>query len=229
MPDEQTSLCFITLDQSGERSFTHRGGDPFGALSKADLDMDVIKGSRAIVFSCGALRSTASYAAVKQAVAGATGLICCDPGGFPRAWGVREEIHERIVEVASQCHIFKCSKDEGALYFGEAQPQMAVQKILNRGARLAVVTDGENGAYYATRKQSGHVAAPEVTVVDTTGAGDAFMAGLIFGLTRDESPEIPDEPHLRSIISFACRAGADAVTQLGAVNEPPSATGTRPL
>ena len=97
-------------------------GDPFGGLTVADLDMDVIGTAKAISFSCGALRSEQSYEAVKAASAACKGLVCCDPGGFPDAWGDRKEISHRIRLVAGDCDVFKCSAEEAKAYFDIATP-----------------------------------------------------------------------------------------------------------
>lgn len=218
LPTTQTGLCFISLDADGERSFTHRGGDPFGGLTVADLDMDVIGTAKAISFSCGALRSEQSYEAVKAAAAVCKGLVCCDPGGFPDAWGDRKEISHRIRLVAGDCDVFKCSAEEAKAYFDITTPREAVLHIHKMGCRLAVVTAGDDGAYFASDMGSGHTRPPQVNVVDTTGAGDAFMAGLIYRLTATLSGLASmDLETLQSHIQFACQTGAAAITQLGAV------------
>jgi hypothetical protein len=60
------------------------------------VEVDAIRHARAIVFSCGALRSADSAAAVTAARQLTQGLVCCDPGCFPRAWGSPTEIEPRI-------------------------------------------------------------------------------------------------------------------------------------
>ena len=47
---------------------------------------------------------------------------------------------------------------------------------------MVVITLAEHGLYYATREGSGHIPAPRVEVVDATGAGDALIAGMVYGL-----------------------------------------------
>jgi len=215
---ERSALCFVTLDATGERSFTHRGGDPFGSLNSTDLDITQIRQARAISFSCGALRTHASMEAVHVAMKTATGLICCDPGGFPPSWGDEEDIGHRVRSVASQCHIFKCAADEAARYFGIESPDDAARHIQSTGAVLAIVTDGSNGAFFARSGDAGHVPAPTAVVVDTTGAGDAFMAGLLTSVTRDGmDPKTATLAAIEEAIAFACRVGAAAVTRRGAV------------
>nr|WP_290667455.1 carbohydrate kinase family protein [Ardenticatena sp.] len=61
----------------------------------------------------------------------------------------------------------------------------AARELVARGVRMVVVTLGGDGLVYATRRESGRVPALGVDVVDITGVGDAFTAGLVFGLLND--------------------------------------------
>ncbi|MEZ4436007.1 MAG: PfkB family carbohydrate kinase [bacterium] len=62
------------------------------------------------------------------------------------------------------------------------------------------------------------MAAPRVEVVDTTGAGDAFMAALLYRLARDEArPGEIGRERLLGHLAFACEIGAGAVTKRGAI------------
>jgi len=85
----------------------------------------------------------------------------------------------------------------------------AADAILARGARSVAVTLGALGAYWADRGGAGHVIAPPVEyVIDTTGAGDAFVGAVASRLAHGES--------LSVAVEYGVRAGAFAVTRLGA-------------
>jgi ribokinase len=85
----------------------------------------------------------------------------------------------------------------------------AAAELLSLGPRSAVITIGESGAVFAEGGDSAdRVPAPEVSVVDTTGAGDAFVGALATRLARGDS--------LAGAVSYAVRAGAAAVTKEGA-------------
>lgn len=62
-------------------------------------------------------------------------------------------------------------------------------KILNGFARVVVITLGERGCYVKTKDEDVHVPAIKTKVVDTTGAGDAFAAGFLYGLIKDKPLE----------------------------------------
>ena len=62
--------------------------------------------------------------------------------------------------------------------------QMAI-RLVHMGVEIAIVTRGEMGLYYATSDERGHIPALQRDIVDLTGAGDALMAAVIFGLLND--------------------------------------------
>jgi ribokinase len=88
------------------------------------------------------------------------------------------------------------------------QAAAAAHVLLDYGAPAVVVTLGEQGALLATRDQTTHFPAFPITPVDTTAAGDAFVAGLAVSLSEGRS--------MAEAIRWGNAAGALAATQLGA-------------
>lgn len=83
----------------------------------------------------------------------------------------------------------------------------AVRALRALGPRAAIVTCGEDGAYYSDGDIEGHVPAFEVQAVDTTGAGDVFHGAFAFGLCQDWS--------IQDTITFASVVSAIKCTQIG--------------
>jgi ribokinase len=83
-------------------------------------------------------------------------------------------------------------------------------QLVKYGIRDVVVTLGERGALWASAAGLQYFGAYPVNAVDTTGAGDAFNAGLAAALVRGESME--------SAIDYGCRAGAFCVTRNGVID-----------
>jgi ribokinase len=83
------------------------------------------------------------------------------------------------------------------------------QQLLEYGIRDVVVTLGESGALWASAAGLQYFSAYPVQAIDTTGAGDAFNAGLAAALVRGES--------MASAIDQGCRAGAFCVTRNGVI------------
>ncbi|WP_042418288.1 carbohydrate kinase [Geomicrobium sp. JCM 19038] len=72
---------------------------------------------------------------------------------------------------------------------GDGYEQLA-DGILNKGVENVVITDGKNGIYYKQKQgTTNHLEAAEVHVTDATGAGDAFVAGLLYALNEDKTLE----------------------------------------
>ncbi|HEY0831154.1 MAG TPA: carbohydrate kinase [Candidatus Dormibacteraeota bacterium] len=136
-----------------------------------------------------------------------------------------DEYRDRLRTVISQSTIVKASDTDVAWLYPNLDYEDAAVRILDEGVRLAVVTLGADGAYGAHRDLRLKVPAPQVTVVDTIGAGDAFGAALLAWL-HDHGcvqPEISlEEAELRSALEFACLAAAITCTRAGA--DPPRAS-----
>ena len=90
-----------------------------------------------------------------------------------------------------------CNLQEAEMFFAHHLEGLTVQELLEvlrkrvKKARIQrmVITLGERGALFISAQECGYVPAPRVDVIDTTGAGDAFFAGVVIGLTYGKSLE----------------------------------------
>ena len=88
-----------------------------------------------------------------------------------------------------------CNLQEAEMYFahhleGLSIPELTevlAQLVKNARIRRMVITLGNEGAVYIGDEEAGSIDAPRVDVIDTTGAGDAFFAGVVIGLTYGKS------------------------------------------
>ena len=132
------------------------------------------------------------------------------------------EYRERLQTAISQSTIVKASQADLAWICPGLDYELAAAQILRDGVSIVVVTLGSRGAYGAHRDARIHVAAPQVDVVDTIGAGDAFGAALLAWL-HDHGAIRPDlsleEEQIKAALDFACLAGALTCTRAGA--DPP--------
>lgn len=116
------------------------------------------------------------------------------------------------------CHCFVCNQQEAGLLFSDDYQDKTpaeMQAILASNVASAnipcmVVTMGGAGAVYASADgESGFVPAKKVHVIDTTGAGDAFFAGVAIGLTYGKS--LPDSCEIGSRLAASVICTLDNV------------------
>src|SRR5690606_6331765 len=116
----------------------------------------------------------------------------------------------------------KISSDECAFVTGVAEPLAAARRLVSMGPTLAVVTTGAKGCVWARADgESGSVPARRGDSVDTTGAGDAFMAVLLAGVAGrvaagEDALRIAPE-RLEGILARASEAGTRVCGRMGAV------------
>jgi fructokinase len=128
-------------------------------------------------------------------------------------------MRRRLWGVFTRCEIVKCADHETYWLTEEDDPLRAAQALIKGGARCAIVTLGADGALWARQGEHGVIPSPYVDVLDTTGAGDAFMSGLLAAIAHKTTApsELPRE-EFEELISFAAHIGAQAVTRLDAIH-----------
>ena len=112
-----------------------------------------------------------------------------------------------VAVVLPEVDYFVPNDDEAAALTGESDPRRQAERLLELGAGTVVVTMGERGLVAASRDETIELPAPPVEVVEPSGAGDAFAAGLVYGLLEGWA--------LRRCLEFASVIGASACTRLG--------------
>lgn len=85
--------------------------------------------------------------------------------------------------------LFFPNEVEAARMTGEREPETMLRAFQSAGARAVVLKMGERGAAMLVEHRLLHLAAPRVNTVETTGAGDCFDAGFLFGWLRGKGPE----------------------------------------
>ena len=179
---EPTGRCLIVVTPDGERTMsTYLGAS--ATIEAAHLDHDLI-GSASITFLEGYLfdqpaAKNAFRVAAEAAHAAGRKVALTLSDGFC----VERHRDDFVALVESGVDILFANEDEITKLY-ECGFDDAVARV--RGAcELAAVTRGEQGSVIVTADEVVEVAAePVATVVDTTGAGDLYAAGFLFGLTH---------------------------------------------
>ena len=210
--DARTGLWFIALDASGDRTFFA----PTGADSADKFidDSDFARVPEAGIFHCGSSAHVRPGAGdvLRRAVRAAKqrGMtVSFDPNVRAHLWRDLKDLTALCRDVFPFCDIVKLSDDELQPCLGVSTSERALDALHGLGVKLACVTLGARGAMARRGDERAQVKAPQVAVVDTTGAGDGFVAGL---LSKD-----PLAAPLEAALAFACRVGSSVCEKLGAV------------
>lgn len=215
----RTQLCFITLDHKGDRHFNGRGPDASLSLGLQDIKPSLFTDPKALVITCGSLRTRQGVYAIERAMKSIKGWIVCDPGTCPPEWCKPDLMRKRLWGVFSRCEIVKCADHETYWLVEEDDPMKAAKRLIESGAQCAIVTCGAEGAAWAREKDCGFLPAPRVATVDTTGAGDAFLSALMASLIQsDIKPGIMAKSEWERHLLIAHHIAALAVTHKGAVH-----------
>lgn len=147
-------------------------------------------------------------------------MVTYDPNIRPDLLGSQAEARSIFEDLVPLTDVVKLSDEDAAWLYPRLSLEDAAARILELGTGLAVVTRGSAGSLLATPATRQHVPSIRSVVADTIGAGDSYMAALIYGLlTRGTEGLGPDV--LESLGRTATKAAAITVRRPGA-NPPTS-------
>lgn len=132
-------------------------------------------------FSCWPLSRNPARATTEKAIQRAKlnkSLVCFDPNYHPKIWGKEEDAIAYIKSIIQHVDIIKPSEDDAERLFGQDTRENQIDKFLNLGAKLVILTLGEDGAIVSNGTNCIRVKSMAIEVADATGAGDAFWAGF---------------------------------------------------
>jgi fructokinase len=220
----QTPLAFVGSNGRGGRSFIFYQEGTADSLLRTDeveARRDLIANARVFHFGSLTLRSEPGFSATLAAarIARESGcLVSFDPNVRLEVWDSAERGRQVMLDSMQLADVLKVSGDELEFLTDTYEVDLACQRLRARGPALVVVTLGEQGCYYDTGVSSGFVSGVSVRTVDTLGAGDAFLAGLLTGLTTGPHGTVMnDDAALRNALRFANAVGAITTTRYGAV------------
>lgn len=208
-PENPTGLALIGVDDSGENCITVAGGANM-AVGNADIERadSLFQAARVLMLQLEVPMGAVIAAAARARACG--GLVIMDPApapteGLPEAlWGLIDVITPNESETCALTGIDPQDKADAA---------QAAGRLIERGARMAVVKMGGRGVWWQDGADGGFIAPFAVNAIDTVAAGDCFNAGLATALARGET--------LEQATRIAAACGALAVTKRGAADAAP--------
>ena len=229
-----TALVLVSLDSEGERSFNfYRHNTADLAMSKSAIDKIDFTQIQTFHFCSNTLthadlNTTTLHALALARAQGVT--ISFDVNLRQQLWPELNDLLSRVEVCLAQSDIVKLSKEE-ADYLANMKGMTYneyLQHILSLEVRLIVVTDGPNAIQVLTKNDNTLIDVPRITPVDTTAAGDSFIAGFLFALNTSSDKPINDKlaslETIKNSVLFASRCGAYTCQQKGAFAALPSAS-----
>ena len=223
----RTALAFVTLQADGEREFLfyrHPSADML--FTPEEVDKAAIRAAKIFHFDSISLaappsRKTALHAADYAVSEGK--LISYDVNLRLMLWASDDEARAGIMAGMSRANVMKLSDAELEFMTGRVDPGDIRRQLWHDGLKLAVLSMGERGSIAITERGEMVVPSIKVRPVDTTGAGDGFVAGLLSGIARH--PEVlDDDKGLAELCRYANAVGAITTTQRGAIPALPTAS-----
>ena len=218
--EARTALAFVSLKANGERDFMFYRHPSADMLYRPDeLDEGYIRGAK--IFHYGSIsligepsRST-TLKAIEIAQSGGL-LVSYDPNLRIDLWPSDREAREGILGAWPLAQVIKISEEELVFLSGQPGLQAGARSLWHDQLKLLVITRGKTGCTYFTPNLTGEVAGFRAQAVDTTGAGDGFVAGLLKGLYENLGHPL-EEAQLIAICRYANAVGALTTTQRGAI------------
>ncbi|MBK8453048.1 MAG: carbohydrate kinase [Thiofilum sp.] len=148
-------------------------------------------------------------------------LISYDPNIRPTVEPNMDIWRNRFMQFSACANLLKISDEDLNLLYPDADPKQKAQEWLARGVDLVLVTRGSKGVWAFNKEHFVEVATPNITVVDTVGAGDTFQAATLYSLQNIQALTSGSlarlaRQDLEDICQFAAKAAAITCTRRGA-------------
>jgi fructokinase len=222
LTDAPTTLALAELDHKGVASYRFYAEGTSAPNLTADgvappaTPASLYVGTLGLVFEP---LATTLETIVTQCPTGT--LVALDPNCRPHAISDSTSYRERLERLLHRADVIKVSSEDLAWLAPNRDEIDATRSMLVRDEAVGLITLGAEGAVIVTRREAIRIQTPEATVVDTIGAGDAFMGAFLAhwsakGLGRDDLRQLQS---LREATEFACEIAAMTCSRQGA--DPP--------
>lgn len=227
-PTAPTRQVYVTRDLAGDRTFA--GFGQYNTAEFADTRLQAKKlpnllFQEADFLVLGTLEL--AYPESEQAIHRALELaeqydlkIVLDVNWRPVFWQDSNMARQKIQESFKRVDFLKLSKEEAEWLFDTADPGAITYRLAS--VEGVLVTDGENGCAYCLGENEGKLPSFSIPVVDTTGAGDSFLAGFIHQLSQHGIHSLQDAQTAKRIVTYASAVGALTTIKPGAIASQPT-------
>lgn len=219
----RTGLAFISLPTPNTREFLfYRNPGADMRLDSKEFDEDFIKNTK--IFHFGSITlinepgKSATLKAVKIAKDSGT-IISYDPNLRLNLWPNAKTAKTEINATLPLADIVKVNDEELFFLTGKDDIKKAMDEILSKGPGLCLVTQGEKGCHFKTKKFFGKFNAYKVNAVDSSGCGDSFVSSILVKIIDNDFKKIiSNKDIMLSIVKFASGAAAITSTKKGVIS-----------
>lgn len=218
---QRTSTVVVDLDDQGERSFTFMVKPSADQCFQPQDIPDFSAGEWLHVCSI-ALANEPSRSSTFESIERikkAGGYFSFDPNLREEVWQQPEELIEVVMKAAAQADVAKFSEEELTYLTQTDTIESGIAALEPLNIPLVIITQGAKGALVITLESQQLISGRVVKPIDTTGAGDAFVGGLLYTLSTAE--DWNTESQISNAIQSAHGCGALATTQKGAMTALP--------
>lgn len=204
-PDKNTGVVHVLVFPSGERFFIDDRGANVN-LAYEDIDLNMVKSSRFVYFLGYSFQDEQTIRSIIRALDDISGntRVVFNPG----APNLADKFREAFTDVILRYVDIIILNEAEARCLTQCDSNKEVLASLLAMTDIVALTKGERGSMVASKNETHTIKATVVRPVDTTGAGDAYSAGLIYGLSQGWD--------LKAAGKFASGIAGKVVTHLGA-------------
>lgn len=223
-----TTLAFVHLSESGDRSFSfYRKPGADMMLKPEEIDTKIIETSKMFHYGSVSLTHEPSRSASLYAIEYAKSigkLISYDVNLRPLLWSNLEEAKSIISDAIKYCDILKISDEELKFLEDHSDLDLGSKNLFERyGTKLILITLGNKGCFFRRGTDTGKAYAYDVPTIDTTGAGDAFLGGILYQiLSKNTEIQNLTFDELNEMIHFSSALSSLVTTRNGALLSMPT-------
>ncbi|WP_318505758.1 carbohydrate kinase [Bacillus sp. T3] len=228
--EANTGLAFVSLKKNGERDFSFYRNPSADLLLEADELDEKTFGTGDYLHFCSVdlVESPMKHTHKKaiNSVKSKNGIISFDPNVRLPLWKNDQDCRKTILEFLPLAHILKVSDEELEFITGISNEKEALKSLFQGDVEVVVYTQGGKGATILTKDIVHVKQGYKMNVVDTTGAGDAFIGGFLFLILKNEvqksNLKTYVEEHGIEMLTFANASGALTTTKKGGISALPT-------
>ena len=212
--NNSTSMVLVTKSKETPLPIFYRSAD-YNLEYNEDIG-SILKNSKIVHFSCWPISQKKSRKVIEKVIEEARKnnvLIGFDPNYHEMIWEEGHDGIEYIKNLIGKLDIIKPSEVDAERIFGPDTPENHVDKFIQCGAKLVIMTLGKDGAIVSNGTETIKFKTLATEVVDTTGAGDAFWGGFYTALTSNYP--------LKEALNIGFATSAFKLKNVGAIAELP--------